>query len=54
MKDKLLAIYNTLGKLEMPPTPTNSKHMAGIYVVLEQLFDEAARAELEQKQYGGD
>ena len=50
MKEKLLAIYNTLGTLEMPPTPNNTKHLAGIYALIEKMFDEAAQAEHEQKQ----
>lgn len=48
MKESILAIYNTLGKLQMPPTPDNTKHMAGIYIKLEELFAKAAEAEKEK------
>lgn len=56
MKDDILAIYNTLGKLQMPPTPDNAKHLAGIYIKLEELFARAAEIEQKEKQddNGGD
>lgn len=49
MKEKLTAIYNTLKLLQMPPTPENAKHMAGIYITLEELI----KTEQEEKT-GGD
>ena len=58
MKNDISAIYNTLGKLQMPPTPDNAKHLAAIYIKLEELFSKAAEMEkdLEEKQdeTGGD
>lgn len=55
MKESILAIYNTLGKLQMPPTPGNAKHLAGIYIKLEELFDKAAEMEKAQEvKNGGD
>lgn len=53
MKESILAIYNTLGKLQMPPTPDNAKHMAGIYIKLEELFAKAAEMEKEQEDKNG-
>lgn len=49
MKESILAIYNTLGRLQMPPTPDNAKHLAGIYIKLEELFAKAAEAEKEKE-----
>ena len=54
MKDDILAVYNALGKLQMPPTPDNAKHMAGIYIKLEGLFAKAAELEKNQEESGGD
>jgi hypothetical protein len=54
MKESILAIYNTLGKLQMPPTPDNAKHMAGIYIKLEELFAKAAELEKQEEKNGGD
>lgn len=48
MKEKLTAIYNTLKLLQMPPTPENAKHMAGIYITLEEVIKMA------QEETGGD
>jgi hypothetical protein len=48
MKDKLMAIYNTLKLLQMPPTPENAKHMAGIYITLEEVI------KMTQEENGGD
>lgn len=53
MKESIIAIYNTLGILQMPPTPDNTKHMAGIYIKLEELFAKAAELE-KQEENGGD
>ena len=53
MKDDILAIYNTLGKLQMPPTPDNTKHLAGIYIKLEELFAKAAEMEKAQEDKNG-
>ena len=53
MKESILAIYNTLGKLQMPPTPDNAKHMAGIYIKLEELFCKAAEIEKAQEEKNG-
>lgn len=50
MKDKLIAIYNTLATLEMPFTPENAKRMAGIYIALEEVTKMAQ--ELEKKPAG--
>lgn len=52
MKNDILAIYNTLGKLQMPPTPDNAKHLAGIYIKLEELF--AKVADMEKDKTGGE
>lgn len=49
MKNELAAIYNTLKQLEMPPTPENVKHLAGIYIKLEELYKRA-----EEQENGGD
>lgn len=54
MKESILAIYNTLGQLQMPPTPDNTKHMAGIYIKLEELFAKAAELEKQEEKNGGD
>jgi hypothetical protein len=54
MKESILAVYNTLGKLQMPPTPDNAKHMAGIYIKLEELFAKAAELEKQEEKNGGD
>ena len=55
MKNDILAIYNTLGKLQMPPTPDNAKHLAGIYIKLEELFAKAAEMEkVQEDKNGGD
>lgn len=53
MKESILAIYNTLGKLQMPPTPDNAKHLAGIYIKLEELFAKAAEMEKTQEENNG-
>lgn len=45
MKNDILAIYNTMGKLQMPMTPDNAKHMAAVYIKLEELFAKAAEME---------
>ena len=50
MKESVLAIYNTLGKLQMPPTPDNTKHMAAIYIKLEEIFAKVAEAEAKEEQ----
>lgn len=47
MKEKLIAIYNTLATLEMPFTPENAKRMAGIFIALEEVTKMAQ--ELEKK-----
>lgn len=54
MKESILAIYNTLGKLQMPPTPDNTKQLAGIYIKLEELFAKAAELEKQEEKNGGD
>jgi hypothetical protein len=53
MKESIIAIYNTLGKLQMPPTPDNAKHLAGIYIKLEELFSKAAEIEKAQEEKNG-
>lgn len=53
MKESILAIYNTLGKLQMPPTPDNAKHMAGIYIKLEELFAKTEEMEKAQEDKNG-
>lgn len=45
MKENLAAIYETLKKLEMPMTPSNAKHMAGMFIKLEQMYAELEQAE---------
>ena len=52
MRESIQAIYNTLSKLQMLMTPENAKHMAGIYIKLEELYREAEQAEKDQT--GGD
>lgn len=55
MKENLAAIYETLKKLEMPMTPANAKHMAGIFIKLEQMYQELEKAEQNQQgEHGGD
>ena len=56
MKIDLVAIYNTLGKLQLPNTPENAKNMAGIYIALERVILEADKLEKEQAETenGGD
>lgn len=53
MKESILAVYNTLGKLQMPPTPDNAKHLAGIYIKLEELFAKATEMEKAQEDKNG-
>ena len=50
MKEDIMAIYETLKRLEMPMTPNNAKHMAGLFIKLEQIFDKLAKEEFVQKQ----
>ena len=50
MKNDLVAIYNTLKTLKMPPTPENTKHMAGIYVKLEELINVEVERERKTKE----
>ena len=52
MKENLAAIYETLKKIEMPMTPNNAKHMAGIFIKLEQMYQELEKSEKEED--GGD
>ena len=47
MKESIYAIYNTLGKLQMPMTPENAKYMAAIFVKLEEMY---AKIEKEEKE----
>lgn len=49
MKENILAIYNTLGKIQMPMTPDNAKHMAAIYIKLEEMYAKAEKDEKEQE-----
>ena len=50
MKNDLVAIYNTLKTLKMPPTPENTKHMAGVYVKLEELISVEVERERKAKE----
>lgn len=54
MKEDILAIYNTLGKLQMPMTPDNAKQMAAIFIKLEGLFSHAVELEKKEEKNGGD
>jgi hypothetical protein len=54
MKESILAIYNTLGKLQIPPTPDNTKQLAAVYIKLEELFAKAAELEKQEEKNGGD
>lgn len=53
MKESILAIYNTLGKLQIPPTPDNTKQLAAIYIKLEELFANIAEMEKAQEEKNG-
>jgi len=48
MKNDLVAVYNTLKMLDLPPTPDNAKHLAGIYIALERVISKADQLEKEQ------
>lgn len=54
MKESILAIYNTLGKLQMPMTPGNAKYMAAMYVKLEELYAEADEHEQKEAEHAED
>ena len=51
MKEDLTAIYEALKRLEMPMTPNNAKHMAGIFIKLEQMYEVLDKQE---QKNGGD
>ena len=54
MKESIMAIYNTLKLLEMPMTPNNAKRMSGVFIKLEQIYQDLEKAEKETQENGGD